>query len=372
MTGLELLFDVVFVLALAQLSTLLEEDTSWTGAVQTLILLLPLSVVWAVTAEECDKYDPQQLPIQLLVLGALLGTLVMAAAAPEAFGERGLYFAGAYLAIQLGASGILVHLLRGGEMQRSEAREAFWFGVSAVPWIVGAIMHGWARAVLWALALAVEYLAAVLRLPTPGLGRGRATEFGYSGEHLADRCRQFFTIALGELILVTGLTLDQSGFRVATFAAVLAAFATTVLLWRVYFYSAGEQQSKALAEASGPVHGRPVVFAHPILVAAVIAISISYKFVISHPLGRTPPAWVALIVGGPALFLAGRGFLEYAVFRRVSWDRPIAILVLVVISPAMILVPPVGAASAAALVLAGVALVDTARGPRRGQPAGAG
>ncbi|WP_074314754.1 low temperature requirement protein A [Micromonospora cremea] len=69
MTGLELLFDVVFVLALAQLSTLLEEDTSWTGAVQTLILLLPLSVIWAVTAEECDKYDPQQLPIQLLVLG---------------------------------------------------------------------------------------------------------------------------------------------------------------------------------------------------------------------------------------------------------------------------------------------------------------
>jgi low temperature requirement protein LtrA len=375
-TFLELLFDVVFVLALTQLSALLEENTSWTGAVQALILLLPLSAVWAVTAEVCDKFDPQQPPIQLLVLGALLGTLVMAAAAPEAFGERGLYFAGAYLAIQLGASGILVLLLRGSEMQRPEAREAVWFGASAVPWIAGALMHGWARGVLWALAVAVEFVAAGLRLPIPRLGRAHATEYEYSGEHLIDRCRQFFTIALGELILVSGLTLHQSGFQVANFAAVLAAFATTVLLWRIYFYSGGDLQSKAskvLAEAFGPVHGRPVVFAHPVLVAAVIAISVSYKFVISDPLGRIPLAWIVLIVGGPALFLTGRAFLEYAVFSRLSWDRPIGILGLAFISPAMILVPPLGAAISAALVLAGVALLDTVRrSRRRPQPARAG
>jgi low temperature requirement protein LtrA len=364
-TFLELLFDVVFVLALTQLSRVLEEDPSWTRAVQTLIMLLPLSVIWAVTAEECNKFDPRRLPIQMLVLGALLGTLVMAAAAPEAFGERGLYFAGAYIATQLGVAGVLVFLLRGGELQRPEKREAFWFGVSAVPWIAGALMHGWARGVLWALAVGVEYATAILRLPTPGLGRGRASEFSYSGEHLADRCRQFFTIALGELILVTGLTLDQSGFRVAPLAAVLAAFATTVLLWRIYFYSAGELQMEALAAAPGPVRGRPVVYAHPVLVAAVIAISVSYKFVIAQPLGRTPPAWIVLIVGGPALFLIGRAFLEYAVFSRVYWDLPVGVLVLAVISPAMILLPPLAAASGAAVVLAGVAVVDTARGPRR-------
>src|SRR5262249_3343536 len=155
-----------------------------------LILLLALSSVWAVTAQECNKFDPRCRPIQLLVLGALLGTLVMAAAVPEAFGERGLYFAGMYVATQLGIAGGLMFLLRGDELQRTEIWRGFWLGVSAVPWIVGAFLQGWDRVVLWTLAVALEYGASILRLPTPGLGRPRATDFVYSAEHLADRCRQ--------------------------------------------------------------------------------------------------------------------------------------------------------------------------------------
>src|SRR5262245_37550694 len=88
-TFLDLLFDVVFVLVLTQLGRVLG-DVNWNGVVHTLILLFALSSVWAVTAEECNRFDPRCRPIQLLVLGALLGTLVMAAAVPEAFGVRGL------------------------------------------------------------------------------------------------------------------------------------------------------------------------------------------------------------------------------------------------------------------------------------------
>jgi low temperature requirement protein LtrA len=371
-TFLELVFDVVFVLVLTQLGHVLG-DVNWTGVVHTLILLLALSNVWAVTAQECNTFDPRCRPIQLLVLGALLGTLVMAAAVPEAFGARGLYFAVVYIATQLGTAGGLMFLLRGDELQRPAIWRGFWFGVSAVAWIVGAFLQGWARGVLWALAVAVEYGAAVLRLPTPVLGRPPAAEFTYSAEHLADRCRQFFTIALGELILVTGLTLDQAGFQVAALAATLAAFATTVLLWRIYFYSAGEQETEALAAVPGPLNGRPVIYAHPFLVGAVLAISVSYKLEIADPLGRTPPAWVALFVGGPALFLAARALLEYAVFSRVSWDRPVAILVLAAVSPLMILMPPLLAGIVATLALAGVAAIDTARGPRtRPRPAEVG
>jgi low temperature requirement protein LtrA len=76
------------------------------------------------------------------------------------------------------------------------------------------------------------------------------------------------------------------------------------------------------------------------------------------------PAWIAVILGGPALFLAGRAIFEYAVFSRVSPDRVIGILVLAGISPAMIHAPPLLAALAAAVVLAGVAVADTARARR--------
>jgi low temperature requirement protein LtrA len=263
-TFLELLFDVVFVLALAQLSKPLLDHLSWTSVARTLILLLPLSVIWAVTAEVCDKFDPRRVPIRALVLGTLLATVVMAAAAPDAFGGRGLYFVGAYLATQFGTIGTLVPLLRGDELQRPEVRRVFWYSVSAVPWIAGALMHGWARGVLWVLAVAVEYMSSTLRLPTPGLGRASVEEFGYGGEHLADRCRQFITIAFGELVLATGLTLDRSGFQVAQFVAVLTAFATTVLLWQIYTHSPRELLVAALKKERGPVRARPVVLAHPV------------------------------------------------------------------------------------------------------------
>ncbi|MEH0823838.1 MULTISPECIES: low temperature requirement protein A [unclassified Micromonospora] len=100
--------------------------------------------------------------------------------------------------------------------------------------------------------------------------------------------------------LVTGLTLDQSGFQTAHSAAVLSAFVTTVLLGRIYIYSAGDVMAAALAAAPGPVRGRPVVFAHPIMVAGIIPISVGYELAIAHPLGRTPPARIAVILGGPA------------------------------------------------------------------------
>jgi low temperature requirement protein LtrA len=70
------------------------------------------------------------------------------------------------------------------------------------------------------------------------------------------------------------------------------------------------------------------------------------------------------MLGGPAVFLVGRAKFEYAVFGRVSRSRVIGVLVLVAISPAMILAPPLLVALAATGVLAGIALADTARARR--------
>lgn len=92
---------------------------------------------------------------------------------------------------------------------------------------------------LWALAVAVDYMAPRLGWPTPGLGRARAAEFAISGEFLAERHRQYVIIALGELILVTGLAFTSDGFEADRSAAAVVAFATTVLLWRIYIHRAG-------------------------------------------------------------------------------------------------------------------------------------
>jgi low temperature requirement protein LtrA len=201
--------------------------------------------------------------------------------------------------------------------------------------------------------------------PTPRLGRTRETEYAVSAEFLAERYRQFSIIALGELILVSGLAFTGSGFEAYPRAAVVVAFATTVLLWRIYIYRAGEVLGAAVTMARDPLHvAVSASYAHLGMAAGIVAISVGDELIIRHPLEHTRPAWIAVILGGPALFLAGRAILEYTVFGRVSTDRVIGVLVLAAISPAMILAPPLLVALAATVVFAGIAIADAAQARR--------
>jgi low temperature requirement protein LtrA len=363
-TFLDLFFDLAFVFTMFRLSQGLLEHLRWSDAFQTAVLVFAAWLVWNHTAAVSDRYDPDQPTIQLLVIGSMFGGAVLAAVVPEAFGTRGLVFAGAYIAVQVGRSLFLVVVTQDDE-RRPEARRLFWFGVSALPWLAGAVAQGWTRAGLWALAVIADYTAIRLGWPVPKLGRARAAEFATSGEFLAERHRQFFIIALGEPILVAGLTVTSSGFGAGHVAAAVMAFATTVLLWRIYIYRAGQVLGTAVAAISDPLRvAVPAVYGHPVMVAALVAISVGDELVIRYPAGHIQPAWIAVILGGPALFLAGRAVFEYAVFSRLSWDHVIGVLVLAAISPAMILAPPLLAALAVIIVLAGVAIADAARARR--------
>jgi low temperature requirement protein LtrA len=369
-TFLDLFFDLAFVFALFRLSQGLLAHLRWSGAFQTVVLVLAMGLVWGSTARISNRYDPGRTAIQLLAIGSMLGTLVLAAAAPEAFSAHGLVFAGAYVAVHIGRSLFVVVITRGDE-RRFGWQQLFWFGVSALPWLTGAFTQGWARGVLWALAVTVDYASLRLGWPTPGLGRMRAAESAISGELVAERQRQFFIIALGEPILITGLAVTSSSrFEPDRTAAAVVAFATTVLLWRIYIYRAGEVLGAAIAAAPDPLRvAISALYAHPVMIAGLVAVSVGDGLVITHPAGHTKPAWIAVIFGGPALFLAGRAILEYAVFSRVSRDRVIGVLVLAAVSPAMVLVPPPLAALTAAVVLAGIAVADTARARRHpGEP----
>jgi low temperature requirement protein LtrA len=360
-----LFFDLVFVLALTQLSRGLIQHLTWNGAFQTLVLLLALWWVWGFTAGVTDRFDPQRPPIQLLVVASMLGSLLLAATVPEAFGQQGALFAGADVAINVGRSVFLVLLLRGHEAQRLWARHLAWFGVSAVPWIAGAVTHHSARTALWAAAVAVDYTAAGLRWPTPGLGRGTVSDLSPAGEHLAERYRQFFIIALGELILVPGLAFSGGGFHADRTMALVVSFATTVLLWRIYIYRAGELFGAAVATASDPVGVvLSAVYSHLVMVAGIVLTAVGDELVIAHPFQQPHPVWIAVIFGGPGLFLAGRAIFEHAVFARVSRNRWIGLLVLAALTPVMLHSPPLIVAIAATAVLTGIAAWDAVRARR--------
>src|SRR4028119_815365 len=171
-TPLELFFDLVYVFAITQLSHLLLDHPTVGGALQTLFLLLVVWWAWQYTTWFTNWFDPGVLSVRLLLGGVMLASLVMSVAIPEAFGERGLMFALAYVAIQVGRTGFAVltlgtsHPLGGGFR-----RILSWFAASGVLWVAGGLVEGGARYVLWLLALAVDYSGPAAGYRAPGRRR---------------------------------------------------------------------------------------------------------------------------------------------------------------------------------------------------------
>ena len=357
-TVLELLFDLVFVFALNQVSLRLIKDFS-TGhqlligeAAPTLLLFLAFWVLWLSTAALTSRRSPDSMLVQIVVFLSMAGAVVMAVAVPQGFEQRALLFAGAYAAVRIGR---LLPLLVFRRLAISPPT-GLWVAVGAVLWIVGALVHNpGLRAALWALGLAIGYFGF-----TAGLKR--FTGAPIAGEHLADRLQQFYLITLGEAILVSGKALSSSDLGTPHTAGFGLAFVAIVLLWRVYFYRAGATLPLAITGARNPVRQSvAIAVTHLLMIGGVFLAGVSFELYIMQPLGRPEPNWLIAILGGPALFLAGRSLLELQVFSRISRSRLAGLLALGLLIPAAWHLPPLAAGGAAAAVLAAIAGSDAWR-----------
>lgn len=352
----ELLFDVVLVFAFSRLSDRLVEHVTWGGFYSAMVLTLALWWLWYRMAWTTNRYDPTRPMIQVMVIMTMLGALLMAAALPRAFEERGVVFAGVYVAVE-----VLRHVwlvLFGGDGYRRlvSIRIVFWACLSAVPWIVGIFADDGARLVWWSVAVIIDYAGGLLDFPTPRLGRAGLRGQPIAEEHLTERYRQVLIIAFGESILTSGIRFSPYGFERQRTAALLVAFVITVLLWQIYYYRAGEMLPAAIASARSPASiGDLAAYAHLIMVIGVAVSAVGDELIISQPFGGLEPSWALVILGGPALFLMGRSMLDYAAFSRISWSRPIGVVLLAALAPVAGVLPPLLVALCAALVLAGVA-----------------
>ncbi|MGC5329366.1 low temperature requirement protein A [Micromonospora sp. DT62] len=367
-TFLELFFDLVFVFALTRVSLRLVDAAGdpfgelILDIVRTGALFLALWLLWSITVWVTSRYEPERAVIQFVVVGSMFGAMVMAVALPRAFEERALSFVLGYLAVMVGRPLVMAVALRHHPRRTVPLRLGTWAIMGAAPWLAGAFAPEHLRLPLWVLALAVDGFGLVLGWPLPRLGPARASGWLIAGEHLADRYQQIFLISLGESILVIGLTYSGVDFTADRAGAFAIAFVTTALLWRIYFHRAGHLLAEALRVARAPGRlGASVAGTHLAIVVGVLSTAVGYELVIDHPYGRIDPAWLAFVVGGPALFLAARARFEYEIFGRLSWSRVGGLLALLLLTPMLTLAPPMGALTLVAAVLAGVAVADAWR-----------
>src|SRR3954449_10331102 len=158
-TYAELFFDLVFVFAVTQISHTLLGNFTPVGAVHVTLLFLAVWWVWVYTSWITNWLDPEKTPVRLLLFALTLGGLVLSTSIPAAFDGRGLWFAIAYAAMQVGKTIFLwVSTPHARTPARLNAiRITIWLSVSAVFWIAGGIAVGETRLALWAVALGIEY-----------------------------------------------------------------------------------------------------------------------------------------------------------------------------------------------------------------------
>ncbi|GAA5180137.1 hypothetical protein GCM10023322_11760 [Rugosimonospora acidiphila] len=359
-TLLELIFDLVYVAAFALLSIRLADHATWSGAGQTLVLLLAIWWTWSITTLLTDFYNPQQTPIRAAVTATMLGAVLMTIAIPSAFARHAWVFAGAYVGIHVVRGGLLVSALRGHRAQVRAGRFLFWFGLSGIVWIGGVLVGNPARGVLWACALAIDLLSAAVRYPTPRYGRVPLEQYDRTSEHIAERYQQVMILTLGQLVLVAALTFSGIRFDLARAIALLAVFAVMLLLWQIYAYSGGV--ISVLVSERKPSRGpRVTPYTHFLMVAGVVATAAGGRLVITRPTGPVPTVWVCAVLGGPALFLIGRTIFEYAFVGALSRTRLGWLVVLVAVTPPATLLPPVFISAVAVAVLTGVVGTDHLR-----------
>lgn len=312
---------------------------------------------------------PDVRTVRAVLFAVMLASLVVSAALPEAFGDRGLIFAVTYVVMQMGRTAFMVFAVRRDSvLRRNFVRILVWLLPSGACWLIGGLLTGSGRDVFWLVAVVIDLLAPAAGFWVPGLGRSTTGEWTIAGDHLAERCQLFVIIALGESILDTGMTLSEKGFTAPTVTAFVIAFVGTVALWWVYFDRSAEDSAKAIAASADPGRlGRSAyTYFHLPMVAGVIVTAVADELVISHPTEHGSAAITATVLGGPALFLFGHFLFKRAVFATVSVSRLVALAVLAALIPVGDLVSPLAFEAIAAAVVVGVAVADAIRYPAPG------
>lgn len=152
---------------------------------------------------------------------------------------------------------------------------------------------------------------------------------------MAERCGLFVIIALGESLLVTGATFAEMPWTNDAWTVFLVAVLGSILLWWIYFDTGAQRGEHRITHSNDP--GRLArlgyTYLHLPIVAGIILCAVGDEIMLLHPGHATAPA-IAVLIGGPAVFLAGATLFKWVTnFRRTPPLSHLAGLALLAVLP---------------------------------------
>ena len=354
---LELLFDLVFVLGVSQLTRHLVARPSWRGAAETLVLYLPMFAVWMYTSWAATLYAPTHPRARRMVIVVMLAGLFMNVSLTRAFADAAWVFVATFLGIQLGRTAWMLTTELDPLNHEHFVRTLVWLTATAPIWIAGAAVSSRLRLVVWGAAAAIDLTGTWLAHPLLHRRlRSERAEFG--GEHLMERCRLFLLIALGETVVTPGVALATAPIRVTTLVSGTLAFTGTLSLWWLYFRAEPIAREHVSSSVDRIYASRMAVNGLLLIIAGLIALAAGNAMVIDHPSRDATIALVLMLAGGSAMFLLARTWYLRLVFGTAPRAGLLTVTVLAAVSAAALAASALVASLAVVAVLTGLVAVE--------------
>ena len=351
-------FDPVIVYAITRVSHHLLHQHDSLGAVHAGLMFLAVWWVRVCTTWARNTLNPDAPAVRGMLFVLMALGLYVSMAIPDAFAERGLIFALAFVAMNWLRTGF-VYLAAGNyaTVKRTFARIMAWFVASAVFWIRGGRAEPQAWQWFWLVAPGIEYRGPMAGFAVPGLGRDRCSDWALRGGHIAERAGLFVIICRGKALLVAGATFAQTDWSLPGHAAFLAPVGVAVGMWWGHVNVGHRHATRQIEHSANPGHLARLAFtyAHLPIVAGVVLAAVGAERTIAHP--GDPGNWAeaATLIGGAALFVAGNAWFKWIsgadvpLSHLVGWGLSVA---LALASPCLTLLWLTTAAAAVPLVVA--------------------
>ena len=361
-TPVELLWDLVFVFAVTEVSSLMSHDLTWGWFARSMLVLALVWWAWSAFVWAANAQNATSGTVRACLLISTAVIFITGLSVPGAFGRDGTVFAVSYAIVRFLHLALYADASRKGNASWSAiAGFAVTVAIGMALLIAGSFAHGGTRIALWAAAVAIDYAgpAWLTRERLRGLQHVAVA-------HFAERYGLFVIICLGESIVAIGLgaAAGHPHLGAQLITAVTLALLITIGMWWTYFDRYAATAEERLREHDDPVLAAAdgYSYLHLLIVAGIITFAVGARVLVRHFGVSIPDAPRLALCGGVALYLVGHvGFR-----RRLSGELEhqklavaAALLVLYAVGSAM--AGWVVAAAIAAL-LAGLCAVETAAG----------
>jgi low temperature requirement protein LtrA len=352
-TWLELFFDLVFVISIAEVVHTLEDYRTLGGFLGTAGLFVAVWWSWVGYTVYADRFDTDDLLHRVLVLAGMLAVIAMALSVHDALHGGSERFALSFVAVR----GVVLLLNARARRHAAPARPLLnlyltAFSIGAALWLASVLVAEPARYVLWAVAL-------VLELSAPWLGRRRMEQAPVHASHLVERFGLFTLIVLGESVISVGRSAAGVEWAPGTLAAAAGGFLAVACLWWLYFEQVDAVRIRGLLD------GLIWSYSHLPLLAGLVSVAVGTEFAVREAVtGELERSTTLALGGGTALYLlatvvSGHPYRHPA--DRAAWPRLAAAAVALAVGITWPLGVPLGLVALLDLVLVGLVGIEAVR-----------